>query len=104
MSGGAHLLPEWVHVVVRLPRAVDIVAEAARYEEHGIPEQLADAAGQASGVKDESRHGKARVMGKGWKPKLAWEPLGVQVCPALQVVLAARAGLPFGMRSVCYRL
>ena len=81
-----------MHVVVRLPRAVDIVAEAARYEEHGISEQLADAAGQISGVKDEPGHGKARVMGKRWKPKLAWEPLGVQVRPALQSALDTRAG------------
>lgn len=61
-------LPEWVHVVVRLPRAVEITIEAAEIAQTGIKQ--AGHAGQGEA---------ASKMWRGWRPNLAWEPLGVQV-------------------------
>lgn len=48
--------PEWVHVVVRHPRAREIVIQRKDIQE-----------------------GKIEGVGKGWRPKLIWEPLDVQV-------------------------
>ena len=48
------LYPEWVHVVVRIPRAQFLVDEAARIASEGI-------------------------SGKVWKARMIWEPLDVKV-------------------------
>ena len=67
-------LPEWVHVVVRLPRAVEITNEAAEIAHTGIKDR-----GDAGDAGEGEVASRVWRGWRGWAPKLAWEPLGVQV-------------------------
>jgi hypothetical protein len=52
--------PEWVHVVVRIPRAQFLVQEAQQISVAGID-----------------------GIGKGWRPRMIWEPLDIKVGPTV---------------------